>query len=148
VRALLPALALALAVGGLSPVRAAAQEEPRLAEFVAAVARLWGAGDAEGLVALAPAGGRILLDLGEGSASEVRPRNAAAALRRLFGERETVGVRPTRATVSGGAPLRGFGELSWSARPRGVTDVQASTVFLGVVREEGGWRIRELRLLR
>jgi hypothetical protein len=126
---------------------AAAQEAAPLPGFVASIARLWAAGEADAIVALSTRSGRILLDVGEGTAGEVRPRNAAAALRRLFAGRETTGVRLARATLSGGAPPRGFGELEWSSRPRGVRDPTPSTVFVGSVWEDGAWRIRELRVL-
>lgn len=143
-------LALALLPAALAPRALPAQEQSAatLSSFVATVARHWADGDADALVELAPADGRILLDLGGDGPGEVQPRNAAAALRRLFGERETVTVRPTGATVSGGTPLRGFGELAWVARPRGVSETLASVVYLGAVWEDGAWRIRELRVLR
>jgi hypothetical protein len=139
-------IALALLLALLAPRGVAAQQE--LAPFVANMARLWAAGDADAIVQLAPPDGRIRLDLiGEGP-GEVQPRNAAAALRRLFGERENVSVRATRVTISGGTPLRGFGELSWIARPRGVSDTLSSVVYVGAVWEDGAWRIHELRVLR
>ena len=143
-------LALALLPAAFAPRALAAQQNgaATLSTFVAAVARHWAEGDADALVALAPSDGRILLDLGGEGPGEVQPRNAAAALRRLFGERETVTVRSTAATVSGGTPLRGFGELSWVARPRGVSETQSSVIYLGAVWEDGAWRIRELRVLR
>lgn len=145
---ILPIL-LALLTGVLAPRGLAAQQDAQsLAAFVATVSGLWAAGEADDIVALAPRDGRILLDLAGDGPGEVQPRNAAAALRRLFGERETVNVRASRVTVSGGTPLRGFGELSWIARPRGVTDTLSSVVYVGAVWEDGAWHLRELRLLR
>ena len=142
-------LALLLAV--LAPRGLAAQQQgsaQSLSAFVATVARLWADGRSDALVELAPEDGRILLDLAGEGPGEVQPRNAAAALRRLFADRETVTVRPTAATVSGGTPLRGFGELTWVARPRGVSETLSSVVYVGGVWEDGAWRIRELRVLR
>jgi hypothetical protein len=147
---LLP-VALALLLAVLSPRGLAAQQQgsaASLAGFVATVARLRADGDADALVELAPDDARILLDLAGDGPGEVQPRNAAAALRRLFAERETVTVRPTGATISGGTPLRGFGELTWVARPRGVSETLSSVVYVGGVWEDGAWRIRELRVLR
>ena len=147
---LLP-IALAMLLALVAPSGAAAQQQgsaSSLSGFVATVARLWADGQADALVELAPDDGRILLDLAGEGPGEVQPRNAAAALRRLFGERETVTVRPTGATVSGGTPLRGFGELTWVARPRGVSETLSSVVYIGGVWEGGAWRIRELRVLR
>jgi len=143
-RRVLALVALALALG--LPARAAAQSP--LQVFVADVARLWAAGDADALVALAPADGRIVLDVGEGSAGPVGRRQAAAALRDVFGGRTTLAVRAERATVSGGDPVSGFGELRWESRPRGVTTAERGVVFVGVVWDGRAWRIRELRILR
>lgn len=140
---------LALLLGVLAPRGLAAQQDASsLSQFVATVLRHWAAGDADEIVALSPRDGRILLDLAGEGPGEVQPRNAAAALRRLFGERENVSVRASRVTVSGGTPLRGFGELTWIARPRGVTDTLSSVVYVGVVWEDGAWRVRELRVMR
>lgn len=115
--------------------------------FVAQVARLWTAGDAAGITALAPQDGRIVLDLGTGQAEAVEARHAAAALRDLFRGRATLSVRAAQVTVAGGEPLRGFGELAWVSRPRGVTDTESTSVYVGAVWEPGGWRVRELRVL-
>ena len=142
-------VALALLLALLAPRGLAAQESPApLASFVATVARLWADGDADDIMELAPRDGRILLDLAGEGPGEVQPRNAAAALRRLFSERETVTVRPTASTISGGTPMRGFGELAWTARPRGVSETLSSVVYVGALWEDGAWRIRELRVLR
>ncbi len=131
----------------LVPAGAHAQARP-LEAFVANVARLWSAGEASELVELAPEDGRILLALGNEEAGAVQERHVAAALRDLFRDRETVSVRPTQVQLSGGAPQRGFGELSWVSRQRGVTRPVTSTVYVGAVYEGNAWRIRELRVLR
>ncbi len=125
-----------------------AQRATPLESFVAGVARLWAEGDAAALVELAPADGRIVLDLGDGRAGAVESRHVAAALRDLFRQRENVSVRPTQVTLAGGQPVRGFGELAWVSRPRGVTSNESATVYVGAVSEGGRWRIREIRLLR
>ena len=140
-----------LALLGLAcfgPALSAAQAQPApLDGFVATVARLWAAGDAGGLTALAPADDRIVLDLGTGESGAVESRHVAAALRELFRDRTTLSARPAQVTIAGGDPLRGFGELSWVSRPRGVTDMERATVYVGAVWESGGWKIRELRVL-
>ena len=127
--------------------RALAAQAP-LEGFINAVARLWAAGDAGELAGLAPADGRILLDLGEGNAGAVEKRHVAAALRELFSGRENVNVRSAQVTISGGEPLRGFGQLTWQSRVKGVSDTQTSTVYVGAVWEGRAWKIRELRVLR
>ncbi|HEX2204745.1 MAG TPA: hypothetical protein VHG91_15655 [Longimicrobium sp.] len=140
------AILLALLVLAAAPRSLAAQAP--LEGFIGSVARLWAAGDAGELAGLAPADGRILLDLGDGNAGAVEKRHVAAALRELFSGRENVGVRPAQVTISGGEPLRGFGELTWTSRVKGVSDAQTSTVYVGAVREGSAWKIRELRVLR
>lgn len=137
---------LLLGAALLLPAPARAQGEP-LEAFVARVARLWEAEDAAAVAALAPSGGRMLLEVGGEAAGPVPERNAAAALRALFTDRDGVSIRATRVTLSGGNPPQGFGELTWVSRSRGVTVPRTSTVYVGVVREGGGWRIRELRVL-
>lgn len=139
---LLLATALALP-GALSAQGRAAPLEA----FAATVARHWAAGDASALSELAPEDGSIVLALGTGEPGALRERHVAAALRDLFGDRETVSVRPAQVTLSGGEPVRGFGELTWVSRPRGVTRPVTSTVYVGAVLERGAWRIRELRVL-
>ena len=142
-------LLLALLALAVSPAPAAAQGQPTpLGTFVASVGRLWYSADADGLVELAPADGRLLLDLAGAGSDEVQRHHAAAALRRLFAEGETVSVRPSQSNISGGVPVSGFGELNWVRRPRGVTDTHSSIVYVGAVWEDGAWRLRELRLLR
>jgi hypothetical protein len=132
-----------------TPRLAAAQGRPAPLEgFVASVARMWGAGDANGLAALAPGDDRMVLDLGDGQADAAEARHVAAALRELFRNRTNLSVRPSQVNIAGGQPLRGFGELSWTSRPRGVTDSETSTVYIGAVWENSGWKIRELRVLR
>lgn len=143
------AVVLAVALCVLAPSAAAAQgRAPALDEFIAHAARLWGAGETDALVEMAPRDGRIILDVGSEGAGAVQERHVAAALRSLFRERETVSVRPTRVTIAGGEPLSGFGELTWVSRSRGVTVTRVSIVYLGAVLDEGVWRLRELRVLK
>lgn len=134
-------LALLLA----APARA--QAPTPLADFVGTVAYLWSVGDAEGVADLAPDDGQILLDTGDGSES-VNGRHAAAALRALFAQLQSDDARPVRANLSGGHPVRGFGELQWSFRARGTSTAQSSTVYVGALWTPRGWRISELRLIR
>lgn len=141
---------LALLLLLAAPATLGAQEpsgEARLEGFIARVARLWGSGDAAALAALAPPGGRMVLEVPGEGAGPVQERHAAAALRALFAERESVAARPGRVTVAGGDPLQGFGEIAWQSRPRGVSRPRASTVYVGAVWQGGEWRIRELRVL-
>jgi hypothetical protein len=144
---LLPPLLSLLALLAGGPLRA---QDPgaSLQQFVAGVARLWQSGDAAGITALAADDDRIVLDLGDGRSEAVEARHVAAALRELFRDRSMLSVRPAQVTLAGGEPMRGFGELSWAWRARGVSDAESATVYVGAVRAGGGWKIRELRILR
>lgn len=145
VRRLLLVLMVVLALPG----RLVAQGRPApLEDFVARVAQLWGSGDASALVALAPSDGRLVVDLGGDGGGAVEGRHAAAALRALFGRRESVSVRANQVTLSGGTPPRGFGELSWTSREHGVRETDRSVIYVGAEWVDGAWRIRELRLMR
>jgi len=139
-------VAVLLLVLAPSAVRAQTPAEP-LERFVVQVARLWAAGDAAALVDLAPSNSRIMLDVGE-NLGAVQTRHAAAALRALFSERETAHIRPTRVTISGGRPPRGFGELAWTSRSRRMSNPETFTLYVGTIWEDTGWKITELRMVR
>lgn len=117
-----------------------------LEQFVRRVAHLWDAKDVDALVDLVSETDQMVLDTGRGMES-VSVRHASAALRSLFSDRESVSVRPVRATLSGGQPQRGYGELVWSYRGRGAQSAQARSVYVGAVWNGRSWRITELRIL-
>jgi hypothetical protein len=129
-----------------SPVMAQRVNVP-LDTFIREVAYLWSGSDARSLAELIPEDAQILLDTGSGM-EVVQARHAAAALRALFNERRSVSVRPARIAVTAAQPQRGFGELTWSFRGRGASTPQISSVFVGAVWRDDGWRITELRLMR
>ena len=140
--------ALLLLVGGLlvAPGQAPAQSPAPLEQFVRRVAYLWEARDVDNLVDLVSETEPVLLDRGSGT-EQVNGRHAAAALRAVFSDRETISARPARVAVSGGQPARGFGELTWVYRARGVPGERTVSVYVGAVWDGTRWRIRELRLL-
>lgn len=142
-RAILGALAALLL--GAPPL--SAQSPAPLEQFVRRVAYLWEARDVDNLVDLVSEADPIVLDRGEGI-ERVNGRHAAAALRALFADLESVSVRPVKATLSGGQPPRGFGELTWVYRTRGGPAPQSRSVYVGAVWDGRTWRISELRLLR
>ncbi len=117
-----------------------------LEETMARVASMWERGDVRGLTGQAAASG-FALELDARASGPVGSRQAAAALRRLFEDRETVSVRPGVAKVVGGEPTRAFGELQWITRPRGTTIPERRTVFVALVREGQGWRVTEIRVM-
>jgi hypothetical protein len=143
-RAFLLLVGALLAGGAFSP--ATAQSPAPLEQFVRRVGYLWEAKDVDHLVDLVTDSEPVLLDRGSGT-ERVNGRHAAAALRALFSDLESVSVRPAKATVSGGQPVRGFGELTWVYRTRGRPGEQTRSVYVGAVWDGRDWRISELRLL-
>jgi hypothetical protein len=143
-RALRRSFVLLLLSASFAPALGA-QDRP-IEEFVQQFGRLWIAGDVSGIAALAPGRSPVLIDAGRGMET-VQSRHVGAALRSLFSDRETIGVRTVRVTLAGGSPPRGFGELSWSFRPRGAPSSQTRTVYVGASWEDGAWRLAELRLM-
>jgi hypothetical protein len=124
----------------------AAQSPAPLEQFVRRVGYLWEAKDVDHLVDLVTEAEPVLMDRGSGT-ERVNGRHAAAALRALFSDLESVSVRPAKATVSGGQPVRGFGELTWVFRTRGGPGEQTRSIYVGAVWDGRNWRISELRLL-
>lgn len=104
-------------------------------------------GDAGALAQLA-AGAGMSVDVDGRAVGPLARRQAAAVIRRLFEDRESVGARTTMSRVVGGDPPRAFGEINWTLRVRGTTIPVRSTIFVALVREGEGWRITEIRLLR
>lgn len=140
-----PLLVALFALLAAAPLRAQSTPTP-LERFVGTVAYLWGVGDAEGIADLVPEQGQVVLDIGSGTES-VNSRHAAAALRALFGDRQGASARLVRATLSGGQPVRGFGQLEWTFRTRGAPVPRTRTVYVGAVWTGTDWRISEIRLL-
>jgi hypothetical protein len=54
----------------------------------------------------------------------------------------------TRAAPIAGSPDRGFAEIVWSGRVVGTSQELRRTAFVGLMRDSGGWRVDEFRLLR
>jgi len=140
------ALAALLLSAALGAPPASAQRAAPLDQFIKEVAYHWSGNDVRAIAELMPEEAQVLLDTGRGTEA-VDTRHAAAALRSLFADRESVGARPLRVTMAGGRPQRGFGEIAWSYRGRGVSSAQTRSVYVGVVWTEDGWRISELRLM-
>ena len=146
VRAVPAVLGLLAALLAARPATAQRPPAP-LDSFIREVAYLWSGADVRRLEELMPDGAELLLDTGDGMEA-VQPRHAAAALRALFSGRQSISVRPVRITMAGSRPPQGFGELTWSFRSRGSPTAQTSSVYVGVVWSDEGWRITELRLMR
>ena len=142
-RTMLLAILLSLVVGAAP---ATGQAPAPIEDFVRRVSYLWEAKDVDNLVDLVTDSEPVVLDRGSGS-ERVNSRHAAAALRALFSDLESVSVRPVKATLAGGQPVRGFGELTWVYRARGAPGEQTRSVYVGTVWDGRRWRISELRLL-
>lgn len=140
-RPLIAGLALAVAL----PSAARGQGDP-LDRVLDRLADSWARADAGDIAALVAEPGLSLAVDGE-PMGPLGTRQAAAALRRIFEERETVELDPGMERVVGGAPPRAFGELNWRHRARGTTIPERTVVFIGLIREDDGWRLTEIRLL-
>lgn len=89
---------------------------------------------------------RLHLD-GDGYAG-LSARQAVASIREFlhgFDPGETV---VTKVAPIDGSSDRGFAEAHWSARMSGTSQEIRRTLFLGLRREEGEWKIDEVRFLR
>jgi uncharacterized protein (TIGR02246 family) len=135
----LAALLLLLAAG-----RGRAQDLEQVLERFSSA---WRRGDASAIAALVTRRG-VSIDVDGETIGPLGQRQCAALLRRLFDDRRTVEVRAGLARLIGGAPPRAYGEIAWLAQTRGTTIPEHATVFLALIREEDGWRITQIRLLR
>jgi hypothetical protein len=134
---------LLAAVFGAAPLTAQ-QDLPVALDSLAA---LWTRGDAGALAAFGASRG-IDLELHGESLGRVSGRKAAAVLRQIFAAQETVSVRPSMTSRVTGTDHTAFAELSWEVRPRGSAVPARSTVFVGLVRENRGWQVSQIRVMR
>ncbi|MEO5509470.1 MAG: hypothetical protein ABIV28_01165 [Longimicrobiales bacterium] len=137
------AVALAFVVALAPHSRAHAQN---VNAFVANVASAWSRGDANAIAAFADQQG-IALEVEGTHVGSISPRQAAAVLRRVFEDRET--VRATAGAVKrlSGNDKRAYAEIVWERRARGTTQPERINVFIALAREGDVWRITEIRLI-
>jgi hypothetical protein len=128
----------------LVPARGSAQD---LGPVIERVASAWQRGDASAITGLVARGG-ISLDVDGRPVGSLPARQAGAVLRRLFDDRESVGVRNTMTRTVSGSPPSAFAEFTWSVRARGTTIPENARLFIAFVLEDERWRITEIRLLR
>jgi hypothetical protein len=88
------------------------------------------------------------LELDRKEMQALAARQAAALLRRLFDEYETMQVRLMTSKSLGGEPKRASGEISWLVRSRGTTITDKTNIFVAFVLENEQWRITEIRFVR
>jgi len=117
-----------------------------LGAFIEEVAGIWERADVASLVALVADEESLLLDAGSGTQS-ANSRHAAAALRALFSEYETLAAEAVRVTVASEDPPSGFGEIVWTFRARGAPGERSRPIYVAALQRDGSWRITELRLM-
>ena len=140
------ALLALLVAGAPRPLEAQPTDADELDGFIHELARLWLQEDVDALVDRTAASTPLLLDVGSGAQTS-QGRHAAAALRELFDERETLAAAPIQVTVADTDRPSGFGHLSWVYRDRGAPGEQTRSLYVAVAREDGRWTITELRLM-
>jgi hypothetical protein len=141
--------ALLLALLGPAILAAAprAAEAQSLDQTLERIAAAWHRADAGTIARLAASAG-ISLNFDGQAVGPLPPRQAAAGIRRVFEDRESLGVRSNMSRTVGGSPPRAFGEINWTTRARGTTIPERATIFVALVLEDERWRITEIRLIR
>lgn len=137
-------LAFAVLLAGLA-TSAHAQEFRPAAQRIASA---WQRGDVGTLGAQASPEGLSIDLAGERVGPYGTGRQAAAALKRLFEDRETVSISIATAKETGGEPRRGYVELNWVTRARGSRIPERSVVVVALEVDHDQWRITEIRLMR
>lgn len=117
-----------------------------LEQTAAAFAELWAAGDVSRLQSRFSQSG-VSIQLEERPLGALSTRRAGASVREYLENREAASARVSRTGEVGGEPPRGFAEIRWESRVRGMSEMVTRTVFVAFVYEDGAWRIAELRVL-
>ena len=146
-RALLPRTLifgmLCVVVGACVPAACLGQD---LEEAAARFATQWAAGDVSQLQnRFSQSGARIQWEARPLGA--LSPQRAGASVREYLKNREAASARVSRTAEVGGEPPRGFAEIRWESRIRGMSEMVTRTVFVAFVYEDGDWRVAELRVL-
>ena len=90
----------------------------------------------------------IRLHLGDQGHVGLSARQAVATIREFLREYEQGQAVVTRAAPIEGSPDRGFAEVLWSGRVAGTSHSVRRTLFVGLIRDAGQWRVDEVRFLR
>jgi hypothetical protein len=134
---------LAVGVGAGLPNACLGQD---LEQAAAAFAGQWAAGDVSRLQSrFSQSGVRIQWEARPLGA--LSPQRAGASIREYLENREATSARVSRTGDVGGEPPRGFAEIRWESRIRGMSEIVTRTVFVAFVYEDGAWRVAELRVL-
>lgn len=127
-------------------MRVSSAHAQRLDDIVLHIADAWAHRDAKALVALAVREG-VSIESRESRTGPLGARQAAAVLRRMFDQRETISIRPRLAQIVGGSPPRAFSEITWITRAPDTTEPERSIIFLELVLMDERWQITQIRLL-
>jgi hypothetical protein len=140
-------LAVAFALLALVATNAAAQQDTTLDGAMNRLVRQWAEGNAAGLAALASTDG-LSIELEGRPLGPLHARQAAAALRRLFDQRETLSIYRGMSGQVAGDANSAFVEFDWIVRLQGTTIPEHVTVFVALKREDKNWRVTEIRILQ
>ncbi len=139
--------AVAFMLLAIAATNVAAQQDSTLDRAMSRLVRQWAEGNAAGLAALASDDG-LSIELDGRPLGPLHARQAAAALRRLFDQRETISIYPGMSGQVAGDANSAFVEFDWLVRMSGTTIPEHVTVFLALKREDNRWRVTEIRVLR
>ena len=135
------ARAFVLAAAFLCLGAATAQaQDPEFRRVLDSASQSWARGDADAIAALATRSG-LFINIGGRSFGPLGNRHAAALLRDLFERLGTARLERRSVQFVGGPQPRGYGEFIWRTEGGQVT-----TVFLGLVHGQDGWRLTEIRV--
>ena len=134
---------LGVSVGAGAPAICLGQN---LEQAAAGFATQWAAGDVSGLQARFSQGG-VRVQWEARPLGALSPRRAGASIQEYLENREAASADVSRTGEVGGEPPRGFAEIRWESRVRGISETVTRTVFVAFVYEDGTWRVAELRVL-
>ncbi|HEX6694188.1 MAG TPA: hypothetical protein VF035_05825 [Longimicrobiales bacterium] len=115
--------------------------------FMARVAAAWRKSDAEAVSLLGDQAG-IAIEVDGRHVGSIAPRQAAAVLRRVFADRESLSAVAGTARTMPGNARRAYAEIVWEYRVRGTTQPVKANVFIAAARDGAAWRITEIRLMQ
>lgn len=110
-------------------------------------AESWRRADVDDIVDMAVDDG-VMIETDEDPMGPLGRRQAAAVLRRVFTDRQTVSFRTDILRQVASHPVSAFSELVWISRAEGTRIPESRRVFLALVSDGAGWRISQIRILR
>ena len=131
------------AVGVGAPAACLGQD---LEQAAAQIAAQWAAGDVSRLQSRFSQNG-VRLQWEARPLGALSPQHAGASIREYLRNREAASARVSRVGEVGGEPLRGFAEIRWESRIRGMSEMVTRTIFVAFVYEDGAWLVAEIRVL-